>query len=98
MIPFAVIEQKPELVGETSLQKRAEHPEAARAASIEGTMFVQSVVSTCGQTADLQVLRSSGETLSTEALRVVRNATFEPARQGGQAVSVRMSVPIRCEL
>ena len=99
-VKFVVVEEKPQLIGGIAqLQKEARYPAAAQRAGIEGTVYVEFTVTRDGEVEDLKVLRSPHETLSEEALRVIREeASFEPGKQRNRPVNVRMSLPIRFSL
>lgn len=92
---FVVVEQMPELIGGLSgIQRAIEYPELAKKAGIEGRVFIQFIVDTCGCVQDAQVARGIGAGCDEEALRVVREARFKPGLQRGKPVKVKMSLPI----
>ncbi|MEP0546832.1 MAG: energy transducer TonB [Rhodothermales bacterium] len=93
------VENPPQLVGGLEgLQQEIHYPEAAKADGIEGTVFVQFVVDETGNVIDEKILRSLGPEIDAEALRVVRQARFEPGTQRGEPVKVRFSLPIKFKL
>ena len=95
--PFAAVDQKPELIGgEHALYRKLQFPESARGSvSPPGTVYLQFTVDAKGQVRDLTVLRSPHDALSEEAKRVFGTMRFRPGRWDGEAVPVRMSMPIR---
>jgi|SRR5690625_334446 len=96
---FEVVEQQPELIGGlASLQQMVRYPEVARRAGLEGRVFVQFIVDEQGNVVDPVVVRGLGGGLDEEALRAVSQAKFTPGKQRGQAVNVRMSIPITFRL
>jgi TonB family protein len=96
---FWIVEEMPELVGGmAALQEAIEYPEMARRAGVEGRVHVEFVVDPDGNVRDARVVRGAGAGLDEEALRVVRAARFIPGRQRGQAVHVRMTLPITFRL
>ncbi len=96
---FMVVEQQPEMIGGMeALYDEIEYPDFARRAGIEGRVFVQFVVDQEGNVTNPTVLRSPHEMLSEEALRVIQMMQFTPGMQRGEAVLVRMSIPITFEL
>jgi protein TonB len=97
VIPFAVIEEKPEYIGEGP-QARAEYPDFARRAGIEGVVYLQFIVDKQGNVKNIEVLRSPNETLEEEAIRALKATTFTPGKQRKQPVEVRMSLPVRFKL
>ena len=96
---FMAVENMPELKGGLAgLQKKINYPEMARKAGIEGTVSIQFIVNKEGKVEDPRVLRGIGGGCDEEALRVVKQAEFEPGRQRGKPVRVQYSLPIRFQL
>lgn len=96
---FVAVEQMPELKGGLgSLQKQIEYPEMARKAGIEGRVIIQFIVNEQGQVENPRVIRGIGGGCDKEALRVVKQAEFEPGRQRGNPVRVQYSLPITFQL
>lgn len=76
-----------------------EYPRLARRRHWEGTVILDVLIDKKGAVAELNVARSSGHTLlDRNALAQVRNWRFEPARKGGQAIAMRVAVPVRYQL
>jgi periplasmic protein TonB len=96
---FVVVEEMPEPIGGLEgLQQRVRYPEMARRAGIEGTVFVQFVVDEQGNVSEVTVVRGIGGGCDEAAVAAVRQTSFRPGRQRGQAVKVRMSLPVRFRL
>lgn len=96
---FVAVEQMPELIGGLAeLQKQINYPDQARQAGIEGRVIIQFIVTEDGQVEDPQVVRGIGGGADEEALRVVRQAEFEPGQQRGEPVRVQYSLPIIFQL
>ncbi|MFN3597174.1 MAG: TonB family protein [Rubricoccaceae bacterium] len=96
---FEVVEQAPRLIGGIEgLQASIRYPEEARAAGVQGTVFVQFVVDPTGTTTQVTVVRSPNELLSAEAARAVSELRFEPGRHRGSPVPVRFTLPVRFAL
>lgn len=92
---FVVVEKMPELIGGLrSVQQRADYPEKARKAGVEGRVIVQFIVNEKGYVENPRVIRGIGSGCDEEALRVVREARFRPGKQRGQPVRVQYSLPI----
>ena len=99
VIPFAVIEEKPKMVGGTkALYEEIEYPSFAKRANITGTVYLQFIVDKQGNPKDITVLRSPAEVLSKEAIRALKQMTFTPGKQRKQPVEVRMSQPVTFQL
>ncbi len=96
---FVIVEQMPELIGGlASIQKQIKYPEIAKKAGVEGRVIVQFVVDESGNVQDPQVVRGIGAGCDEEAIRAVKQAKFEPGKQRGKSVKVKMSLPITFKL
>lgn len=96
---FVAVEDDPVLIGGLEgLQDRIEYPEMARNAGIDGRVIVQFIVDENGNVIRPTVVRGRHPSLDEEALRVIRQAQFEPGRQRGTAVKVQMALPITFKL
>ena len=96
---FMVVEDLPVLIGGLEgLAKQIKYPEIARKAGVEGKVYVQFVVDENGNVSDAMIARGIGAGCDQEALRVITQAKFEPGRQRGKAVKVRMTLPVQFKL
>jgi periplasmic protein TonB len=101
---FDVVENNPNPPGGMSgwnkyLSDNLKYPTQARRMGIEGTVYVAFVVNTDGSIQDVQVIRGIGGGCDEEAIRVVSAAPrWEPGKQRGKPVRVRMRLPIRFKL
>jgi protein TonB len=96
---FVAVEQMPELKGGLAeLQKKIKYPDMARKAGIDGRVIIQFIVTENGTVEDPRVIRGIGGGCDKEALRVVKQAQFEPGRQRGKPVRVQYSLPIIFQL
>lgn len=96
---YKVVDDPPILVGGLEgLQQEIRYPAEARAAGVEGRVFVQFVVDEQGDVIDEKIVRGVSPELDEEALRVVRQARFEPGTQRGEPVKVQFSLPIQFRL
>lgn len=81
------------------IRQHLTYPDSAKAAGIEGTVYLRFVVDTRGRVTSPQVLYDPGYGLGDEALRILSlMPPWEPARQDGKPVAVTMELPIRFEL
>ena len=72
------------------------YPAAARRLRLQGTVVLRVTVSDSGLPLEIRVVQSSGASiLDQAALKVVRDWTFVPARQGVEKISAAVDVPIR---
>lgn len=81
------------------LKEHLEYPEEAKKAGIEGTVVVQFTVDEKGKTLDYTTLEDPGSGLGAAAIAAVQKfGRWEPGKNRGEAVKVRMSVPVRFEI
>lgn len=81
------------------IQNNLQYPEAGRELRTEGTVIISFVVNADGDVEDSKVEYDIGSGCGAEALRVVNNMPrWEPGRYAGQAVPVRLEVPIQFSL
>lgn len=72
-----------------------QYPEIAKRAGVEGKIFLSFVVSKSGSISDVQVVKGIGAGCDEEAVRVIRGMqAWNPGKQNGRPVTVRVSVPI----
>lgn len=77
------------------LSKKMKYPKQARRMGMEGKVFVQFVVNEEGKMTELEVVRGIGVGCDEEAIRVMKLAPdWNPGKQRGRPVKVRMVVPI----
>jgi periplasmic protein TonB len=101
---FTIVEQQPAPVGGMAtfykyISETLRYPTRAARQGIEGRVFVQFVVERDGSLTDVQVVRGIGGGCDEEAIRVVQSAPkWEPGRQRGRPVRVRMVLPILFQL
>ncbi|MCC5930479.1 MAG: TonB family protein [Cyclobacteriaceae bacterium] len=101
---WTIVEQRPEPEG--GMKALYEHvnssiiyPAEARKNGIEGKVFVQFVVNKEGGIQDVEVLKGIGGGCDEEAARVLSSSpNWIPGYQRGQAVNVRMILPITFRL
>ncbi|OFY71266.1 MAG: hypothetical protein A3G23_01990 [Bacteroidetes bacterium RIFCSPLOWO2_12_FULL_37_12] len=80
------------------LQDNIRYPEMAKQAGIDGRVFVQFVVNEKGSIDNVEVLKGIGGGCDEEAVRVVKLMKWNPGKQRGKPVKVRMSLPIKFTL
>ncbi|NNE69431.1 MAG: energy transducer TonB, partial [Rhodothermales bacterium] len=96
---FVVVEEMPRLIGGlAALAREIRYPEMAKKAGVEGRVIVSFVVDETGRVRDAEVVRGIGAGCDAEALRAVETMRFESGKQRGQAVSVKMSLPVTFRL
>jgi protein TonB len=80
------------------LGKSIKYPMQAQRTGTEGKVFVQFVVSKTGEPTDLKITKGIGAGCDEEAMRVIGKTKWEPGRQRGQPVRVRMTLPVYFQL
>lgn len=101
---FTVVEDQPEPPGGipsfySYISENLFYPAQARRMGIEGKVFVQFIVDTDGSITEVQAIKGIGAGCDTEAVKIVANSPkWQPGRQNGKAVKVRMILPISFKL
>jgi TonB family protein len=102
--PLLVVEQNPEFQGGYEamlkfLHDKMQYPTLAQESGIQGTVFVQFVVSKTGKISNVKILRGIGGGCDEEAIRITSEMpSWIPARQNGQAVPVMFQIPVKFQL
>ena len=101
---FNIVEKQPQFPGGIGafykyFQKKMKYPSQARRMGVEGKVFVQFVVDRSGNISEVKVIRGVGAGCDEEAARVIKNSPkWNPGKQRGIAVKVRMVLPITFRL
>ena len=101
---FTIVEDQPTPKGGMAafyeyVAKHMEYPAQARRMNIEGRVFVQFVVDKDGTLTDVKVLKGIGGGCDKEAVNIIENAPkWNPGKQRGRPVKVRMVIPIVFQL
>lgn len=101
---FTIVEEQPTPAGGLSafyeyVRKNLDYPSQARRMNIEGKVFVQFVIEKDGSITDVKAVKGIGAGCDEEAVRVIKNSPkWNPGKQRGRAVKVRMILPITFRL
>jgi periplasmic protein TonB len=76
------------------LGKNLKYPTQAKRIGTEGKVFVEFIVNKNGEPSDLKVIRGIGSGCDEEAMRVLALTKWEPGKQRGKPVRVKMVMPI----
>lgn len=101
---FDIVENAPEFKGGIQafheyISKNMNYPETAKSNGIEGTVYLAFVINQEGQVERPEILRGVGFGLDEEALRLINESPeWKPGYQRGEAVKVRMRLPVRFKL
>jgi TonB family protein len=78
------------------ISQNTRYPTSAREEGVEGTVYVYFEVGKDGSVRNSRVIRAVDSRLDAEALRVVSSLpSLEPGIQGGRAVNVQYTLPVR---
>jgi protein TonB len=79
--------------------KNLKYPAQARRMGIEGKVFVHFVIDKDGSLSDIKVVRGIGAGCDEEVVRIVQKSPkWNPGKQRGRSVRVRMMLPITFKL
>ena len=101
---FEIVEHSPQPVGGMAefykyVSENLQYPRRAARENIQGRVFVRFVVSKTGKITDVEVIKGIGGGCDEVAKEILENApVWEPGRQRGKAVNVRMILPITFRL
>lgn len=101
---FTIVEDQPEFPGGMAafysyVQKNMKYPTTARRMGIEGRVYVSFVVDQSGNIGQVELTRGIGAGCDEEAMRVIKESPkWKAGKQRGQAVRVRMVLPITFKL
>jgi len=100
---FVIVEKKPEPVNGfknfyQQLAKNLKYPTQAKHMGTEGKVFVEFIVNKNGEPSDLKIIRGIGSGCDEEALRVLSLTKWEPGKQRGKPVRVKMGMQLNFKL
>lgn len=100
---FAIVENDPTFPGgkrkmQEFINKEIEFPQEAKEEGISGKVYVSFVVCKSGKISDIEVLKGIGHGCDEEAVRIIKKMPeWEPGRQRGRKVNVKVHIPIEFE-
>lgn len=81
------------------LNARINYPEYAKETNTEGTVYASFIVNADGHVSDVAILKGIGFGCDEEVVRVLSSMpAWDPGKQGGTAVPVRMTIPVTFKL
>ncbi|WP_420582595.1 energy transducer TonB [Reichenbachiella sp.] len=81
------------------IQTDMQYPDTAKAANVEGRVFVEYVIEKDGSVSSAKILKSLNEDCDKEALRLISNSVkWSPGKIDGKAVRVKMALPLNFKL
>ena len=100
---YIFVEKKPEPVNGfegfyKDVSERTKYPRKARQLEVEGKVYIEFVVNKKGEPTDFKVMKGIGSGCDEEAMRVIALSKWEPGKQRGKPVRVKMVMPIAFKL
>lgn len=101
---FTVVEETPQFPGGDEMRLRflsenLKYPQAAREASVQGTVYISFVIEADGTITNTRIVRGIGQGCDEEALRVIQlMPKWQPGKQRGKPVRVQFNMPVRFSL
>lgn len=74
--------------------KNLKYPKRAQHTNTQGKVFIEFVIDKNGQVTDMKVVKGIGSGCDEEAMRVLALTKWQPGRQRGKPVKVRMTMPL----
>ncbi len=97
-IVVALDEMPTPVGGMEAIQASLVYPGDARAEGVQGTVILEFLVSVDGNVTEVEVASGVDKRLDAAAMDALANTRFEPGTRDGEAVPVRMAIPIRFRL
>jgi protein TonB len=96
---FLVVEQPPVPVGGleglySTVRKNLKYPRQAQRMDVEGKVIVEFIINRDGSPVDMKVISGIGAGCDEEAKRVIGLTQWNPGKQRGKPVRVKMVMPI----
>ncbi len=100
---FEVVEQQPTPEGGMDafykfVGKELNYPAQANRMGVEGRVFVQFIVDEQGNVSEVKAVKGIGAGCDEEAVRVIKQTKWNPGKQRGRPVKVRMIMPVLFKL
>jgi protein TonB len=93
---FIWIEEMPQPIGGLkAMQEKVYYTEIAIRTGIEGTVVIEALIDKDGNVIDAIIFRDIGGGLGESALNAVRVTKFNPGKQRGKPVKVKVTIPIQ---
>jgi protein TonB len=96
---LAFAEEMPAPIGGLgALYKKISYPELAKKARLEGKVFVLTFIDEKGEVTDVKVVKGIGGGCDEAACEAIKSSKFEPGKNQGKAVKVKLSLTINFKL
>lgn len=91
---YKAVDKMPEIIS----QEKPVFPEEALKKNLEGKVFLRVLVDANGNSAKVEVLKSSNSVFDDAAIKAAKNYKFNPATKDGKSVSVWVVIPFNFAL
>lgn len=92
---FYAVEEPPTIIGGVAaLNEKVVYPELAVKVNIQGKVYVEAFIDENGDVFDVVLLKGIGGGCDEAAINAVKSVKFNPGKQRGKAVKVRVGIPI----
>lgn len=100
---FIFVEEEPEPVNGyknfyQNISRNIKYPAQARRMNVEGNVFVEFIVNRKGDATNVTIIKGIGAGCDEEAKRMIALSKWEPGKQRGLPVRVKMVIPITFKL
>ncbi len=92
-LPFAEVMPEP-VGGMEIIYKKLEYPEIAKRMGKQGKVYLLVYVNESGVVDDVKVIKGIGGGCDEAAVKAIKELKFSPAKNGGVAVKVKLSLSI----
>ena len=76
------------------LSQHLKYPQKAIRNGVDGKVYIEFIVNRNGKTSQMKILKGIGSGCDEEAMRVLSIINWEPGKQRGRPVNVRMVMPV----
>jgi protein TonB len=95
--PFAQVMPEPK-DGLESIYSKIKYPDEAQKAGVQGKVYLLIYINESGGVDDVKVIKGIGAGCDEAAINAVKNTKFNPGKDNGVAVKVKLSLPITFKL
>jgi periplasmic protein TonB len=95
--PFAQVMPEPQN-GIQDIYGKIKYPETAQKAGVQGKVYLLIYINENGGVDDVKVLKGIGAGCDEAAIQAVKDTKFNPGKDNGVAIKVKLSLPITFKL
>ena len=95
---YIAVEEMPEPIGgENSISARVVYPERAKAAGVDGLVYVQAFIDENGRVRNALIIKGIGYGCDEAVIAAVKRTRFKPGRKKDNYVKVQMTIQVECK-